>query len=161
MKRRGIFLAALLAGSIPSLAATVTIDDSPSGQMQIIDGFGTCIGEAGAQPWFQQAYYDDLGCSIMRTDLSPHFKAPYSSHAYNSPWFSNPPALKIDDPASKGGPDHNNVRTYTNATDYSREFGGQHASIAVMGPDIAKNIAVFDYDAVARARRDGAGRLGA
>ena len=130
-------------------ATTVTIDDSTTGQKQVIDGFGTCIGGGGDQAWFQNAYYDDMGCSIMRMDLTPAFKNPYSAHEYNSPWFSNQPPLKIDDPASPGGPEHNFVRTYTNETDYSREFGGNHAPIAVMGPDITKNIDAFDYEKTA------------
>ncbi len=131
------------AGSI--LGTTITIDDSPAGQKQVIDGFGTCIGGGGDQAWFQSAYYDDMGCSIMRMDLTPCFKAPYADHEYNSPWFSNQPPLKIDDPASPGGPERNFVRTYTGPADYTREFGGNHAAIAVMGPDIAKNIDLFDY----------------
>jgi O-glycosyl hydrolase len=140
-------LAAVLSlGAATAKAATISIDDSPAGQRQVIDGFGTCIGAAGSQDWFQRAYYDDMACSIMRMDLTPAFKSPYSDRSYNSPWFSNPPPLKIDDPASLGGPERNFVRTYTNADDYTREFGGNRASIAVMGPDIAKNIALFDYD---------------
>jgi len=139
----------LLAWGATIHAATVTIDDSPTGQRQVIDGFGTCIGAAGDKDWFQNAYYDDMGCSIMRMDLTPQFKSPYSDRSYNSPWFSNPPPLKIDDPANLGGPEHNWVRTYTNADDYTREFGGARAQIAVMGPDIAKNIGFFDYDKVA------------
>ncbi len=130
-------------------AIKITVDDSPTGQRQVIDGFGTCIGTSGDKNWFQNAYYDDMGCSIMRMDLTPQFKSPYADHSFNSPWFSNPPPLKIDDPANLGGPEHNWVRTYTNADDYTREFGGQRAPIAVMGPDIAKNISYFDYDKVA------------
>ncbi len=132
-----------------SQAATVTIDDSAGAQQQVIDGFGTCINGNGDKEWYQKAYYDDLGCSIMRMDLSPPFKSPYSDRAYNSPWFSNPPPLKIDDPAGPGGPEKNNVRTYTGPDDYTREFGGTKARIAVMGPDIEKNIAYFDYHKVA------------
>jgi O-glycosyl hydrolase len=140
-----------VAYSITAKAATVIIDDLPAGQKQVIDGFGTCIGAAGDKDWFQRAYYDDMGCSIMRMDLSPAFKSPYSDRTYNSPWFSNPPPLKIDDPASPGGPEHNFVRTYTDAGNYTREFGGNRAQIAVMGPDIEKNIAFFDYDKSAAA----------
>jgi O-glycosyl hydrolase len=138
-----------LSAVTPSRAVTITIDDSPAGQRQVIDGFGTCIGAGGDKDWFQKAYFDDMGGSIMRMDLTPQFKSPYSDRSYNSPWFSNPPPLKIDDPANLGGPEHNWVRTYTNADDYTREFGGQRAQIAVMGPDIAKNISFFDYDKVA------------
>jgi O-glycosyl hydrolase len=130
-------------------AATVTIDDSVAAQKQVIDGFGACINQNGDKEWYQKAYYDDLGCSIMRMDITPQFKSPWSDHAYNSPWFSNQPPLKIDDPASPGGPDRNYVRTYTGPDDYTREFGSYKAQIAVMGPDIDKNIAFFDYDKVA------------
>jgi O-glycosyl hydrolase len=145
-----VALVAILSGANSSSdAATVTIDDSAAGQAQTMDGFGTCIGSSGSQDWFQQAYYDDMGCSMMRMDLTPNFQSPYSDHSYNSPWFSNPPPLKIDDPANLGGPDHNYVRAYTNAADYTREFGGSRAPIAVMGPEITKNIAYFDFDKVA------------
>jgi O-glycosyl hydrolase len=130
-------------------AATVTIDDSAGAQKQTIDGFGTCVNDKGDKEWYQKAYYDDLGCSIMRMDITPQFKSPYSDHLYNSPWFSNAPPLKIDDPAGPGGPERNWVRTYTGPDDYTREFGGNKAQIAVMGPDIEKNIAYFDYDKVA------------
>ena len=130
-------------------AATVTIDDSAGAQKQTIDGFGTCVSDKGDKDWYQKAYYDDLGCSIMRMDITPQFKSPYSDHLYNSPWFSNAPPLKIDDPASPGGPERNYVRTYTGPDDYTREFGGNKAQIAVMGPDIEKNIAYFDYDKIA------------
>ena len=130
-------------------AATVSIDDSDQGQLQVVDGFGTCgSGDAPATPWYQGAYFDDMGCSIMRMDITPVFVSPYSDHSYNSPWFGNQPPLKIDDPAHLGGPENNWVRTYTNATDYTRTFGGLNAAIAVMGPDINKNITLFNYDAV-------------
>ena len=145
----GAFVVISFVGAVASHAANVTIDDSPAGQRQVIDGFGTCIGAAGDKDWFQRAYYDDMACSIMRMDLTPQFRSPYADRSFNSPWFSNPPPLKIDDPANIGGPDHNWVRTYTNADDYTREFGGNRAQIAVMGPDIAKNIGFFDYDKVA------------
>jgi O-glycosyl hydrolase len=128
-------------------AAAITIDDSEQGQMQTIDGFGTCgSGDAPGQDWYQSAYFDDMGFSIMRMDITPVFASPYSDNGYNSPWFGRQPPLKIDDPSTQGGPDHNNVRTYTNADDYTRQWGGNQAKIAVMGPDIDKNIAFFDYD---------------
>ena len=60
-------------------------DYSPAGQRQVIDGFGTCIGAAGDKDWFQNAYFDDMGGSIMRMDLTPQFKSPYADHSYNSP----------------------------------------------------------------------------
>ena len=140
----------LVASSVAGArAAILTIDDSAAAQKQVIDGFGTCINGNGDKAWYQKAYFDDLGCSIMRMDLTPQFKSPYSDRSFNSPWFSNQPPFKIDDPANRGGPEKNNVRTYTGPDDYSREFGGYKAQIAVMGPDIEKNIACFDYDKVA------------
>jgi O-glycosyl hydrolase len=140
---------AFLAAAGRMQAATVTIDDSAAAQKQVIDGFGTCVNDKGGKDWYQKVYYDDLGCSIMRMDITPQFTSRYSDHTYNSPWFSNAPPLKIDDPASPGGPEKNYVRTYTGPDDYTREFGGAKAQIAVMGPDIRKNIALFDYSKAA------------
>ena len=142
--------------SCPALrAADVSIDISPQGRMQTIDGFGTCHGnDMAKEEWYQKAYYDDLGCTIMRMDLTPTFKSPYSDHSYVSPWFSNPPPLKIDDRSNLGGPEHNYVRTYTGPDDYTREFGGFKAPIAVMGPDINKNIQYFDFT-----KKDAVGQL--
>lgn len=127
---------ALAQSTIPLL--TPIVDDA--GREQRIDGFGTCTYTGGdaEQPWFHQLYYDELGASIVRADLTPRLKAPYSAFTYNSPWFHNNPPLP--------GPDNNNVRTYTGPEDYSREFAGKRAPIAIMGPDIEQNIAVFDYD---------------
>ena len=137
-------------------AATITINDSPSGQKQVIDGFGTCIDNSdfAKTDWFQKTYYDDLGCSIMRMDLTPPFISPYSDHSYDSPWFGNPSPLGIDDPASPGGVESNYVRTYTGPDDYTRDFGGFKAQIAIMGPDINKNIQLFDYS-----QREGQGEM--
>mgnify|MGYP000845960850 CR=1 FL=1 len=122
--------------SIPRL--TPVVDDS--GREQRIDGFGTCTytGGSAEQPWFHELYYDELGASIVRADLTPRLKPPYSDFTYNSPWFHNNPPLP--------GPENNNVRTYTGPNDYSREFAGKSAPIAIMGPDIEQNIAVFDYE---------------
>ena len=130
-----------LAGNVnSSLSQTVTIDTSPSGRRQVIDGFGTCLsGTEGEQTWWQKLYFDDLRASMLRMDLTPVFKSPYSDFSYNSPWFHNNPALP--------GPDNNNVRTYTDASDYTRLFAGRHAQIAVMGPDIAQNTSYFDFNA--------------
>ena len=125
--------------------ATVTVDTSAAGRQQVIDGFGTCVsGTEGQQSWWQSLYFDDLGASLLRVDLTPQFVSPYSDFTYNSPWFHNHPPLP--------GPDNNNVRTYTSATDYTRAwtflYNGQNvtqsAPIAVMGPDINKNAAYFD-----------------
>jgi len=140
-----VLLSLLLVHPHSVRATTVTIDDSTGAQKQVIDGFGTSVNDDGAKDWYQKAYYDDMGCSIMRMDITPQFVGPYSDHAYNSPWYGNPAPLEIDDPSSPGGPEKNNVRTYTGPDDYTRDFGGSKAQIAVMGPDIDKNIAYFDY----------------
>ncbi len=48
------FGAALLAADLLP-AQTVTIDTSPAGQQQVIDGFGTCLsGSEGQQSWWQR-----------------------------------------------------------------------------------------------------------
>jgi O-glycosyl hydrolase len=122
-------------------AQTVTIDISPAGRRQLIDGFGTCLSSnEGQQSWWQSLYFDELQCSMLRMDLTPHFKAPYTgmNGTYNSPWYHNNPPLP--------GPDTNNVRTYTNAADYKRLYNGWHAPIAVMGPDINQNTNYFDFN---------------
>jgi O-glycosyl hydrolase len=118
---------------------SLTIQSSAAGRRQIMDGFGTCLsGTEGQSAWMQNLYYDDAMCSILRMDLVPRFISPYSDNSYNSPWFHNNPSLP--------GPDNNNVRTYTNATDYSRLFNNRRAPIAVMGPDINDNITKYDFN---------------
>jgi O-glycosyl hydrolase len=136
----------------PALAASnITIDASPSGRMQTIDGFGTCYSSGMKNlPFVQKPYYDDLGCSILRVDLTPHFKPPVSSLSYFSPWFmggGTHSAFNIEDPANRAGPEGNGCRTYTGPAEYSRPFGGEQAPIAVMGPDINANVKLFDFDA--------------
>lgn len=142
---------AVFCGSV-AWAATIEIDASDAGRMQVIDGFGTCHGNPlASQEWYQQMYYDELGSSMMRMDLTPHFVSPYSDTNYNSPWFmgsGTKSVFNFEDKANPDGPEKNRVRTYTNPEDYSREFGGKKAPIAVMGPDINKNIQLFDYKAV-------------
>ncbi len=121
-----------------AFSQTLTIDASNAGKQQVIDGFGTCLaGNVGEQTWFQNLYFDDAGCSILRFDMTPTFFEPYSKNAYNSPWFHNNPPLP--------GPDNNNVRTYTNALDYTKSFAGNTAQIAIMGPNIDNNVSLFDY----------------
>jgi O-glycosyl hydrolase len=119
-------------------AQTVSIRVLPSEPHQIIDGFGTCLyGSDADSEWFQSLFLEDLRCSILRIDLTPHFGSPYSDHAYNSP---------LGDGATGGpGPEGNNVRTYTGPADYGRIFAGRSARIAVMGPDIEQNIRLFDF----------------
>jgi len=62
--------------------------------------------------------------SMLRVDLTPAFKSPYSDFTYNSPWFHNNRPCPVR---------QQHVRTYTNATDYTRLWAGRHAQIAVMG----------------------------
>jgi hypothetical protein len=118
-------------------AQTITIDTSPAGQGQMIDGFGTCLSgtEASQTSWWTNLYYGDLQASMLRMDLSPAFTSTYSANNYNSPSYGN------------AGPDGNFVRTYTNATAYTNLFDGTQAQIAVMGPNIDSNIAYFDFTA--------------
>ena len=133
---KAILCAFLLGATARLPAQTVSID--PTQKHQVIDGFGTC--GAASDAWWSQLYFDDLRASILRMDITPQFKPPYSVNTYNSPWFHGHPSLP--------GPEGNNVRTYTNATDYTRPFAGQKAQIAVMGPDIDKNIALLDFSIV-------------
>jgi MYXO-CTERM domain-containing protein len=131
-------LAAALCLAASASAQTITIDTSNAAREQTIDGFGTCLaGTDGQSAWFQQLYFDDLRASLLRFDLVPRFRSPYSDFTYNSPWFHNNPALP--------GPEGNNVRTYTGASDYTKDFAGRKAQIAVMGPDIDKNIEYYDF----------------
>jgi O-glycosyl hydrolase len=106
---------------------------------QTVDGFGTCLyGESAREKWFQSLYLDDLRASMLRLDLTPRFRSPYSDFAYNCPWFHGHPPLP--------GPDGNNVRAYTSPEDYQRPFAGRRAAIAVMGPDIDQNVGLLDLD---------------
>jgi O-glycosyl hydrolase len=118
-------------------AQTVTIDTSPAGRRQVIDGFGTCLSgsEASQTTWWTNLYYGDLQASMLRMDLTPAFNAPYSANSYNSPSYGN------------SGPGGNYVRTYTNAASYTNLFNGSQAPIAVMGPNIDSNIAYFNFTA--------------
>ena len=138
-----LLIAALILAK-RSYAQTVTIDTSAAGRRQVIDGFGTCLsGNEGTNGWWQQLYFDDLGASLLRVDLTPNFRSPYSDNAYNSPTWGN------------AGPDGNYARDYTNALDYKRSYSGRSAQIAVMGPNIDTNIGYFVFPgtpgAVARA----------
>jgi O-glycosyl hydrolase len=93
MANRFLLLIALIVLSTrPLQAATVSIDDSQGGRLQVIDGFGTCHGNPwAAQEWYQHLYFDDLGCSIERMGLTPHFISPYSDFSYVSPSYGNSP----------------------------------------------------------------------
>jgi O-glycosyl hydrolase len=121
-----------------SPAQTVSIRMLPNEPHQVIDGFGTCLyGREADSEWFQTLFLDDLRCSILRIDLTPHFGPPFSDDSYNSP--------RGDGTDGSAGPEGNNVRTYSGPSDYGRRFGGRDARIAVMGPDIEQNLRVFDF----------------
>jgi O-glycosyl hydrolase len=129
----GVMLALALV-SWPLVAQVVTIDTSQAGRRQVMDGFGTCLsGYEATNTWWQQLYFDDLGASMVRVDLTPNFRSPYSDNAYNSPTWGN------------AGPDTNYVRDFTNASDYKRLYSGHTAQIAVMGPNIETNIGYFVF----------------
>jgi hypothetical protein len=133
-------VAVLVPADPPPLAQTVTLDTSPAGRRQVIDGFGTCLSSTeGLLSWWQSLYFDDLQCSVLRMDLTPRFKPPYTgmNGTYNSPWYHGNPYFP--------GPDGNNVRAYTNAADYRRSYNGWTAPIAVMGPDINQNTNCLDF----------------
>ncbi|HWY78186.1 MAG TPA: hypothetical protein VN281_21400, partial [Verrucomicrobiae bacterium] len=131
----------IFVGPLGSVVAqTVTLDTSPSGRGQTIDGFGTCLlGTEAQQAWWRNLYFNDLQCSIVRMDLTPPFKAPWTgmNGTYNSPWFHNNPPLP--------GPETNNVRTYTGPTNYLRLYNGWSCPIPVMGTNIDANVAYFDF----------------
>ena len=105
-------------------AQVVTLDTTVAGRRQAMDGFGSCLsGTDAQQTWWQNLFYDDLQASILRVDLTPKFKSPWSGQngTYNSPWYHNNPSLP--------GPDGNNVRVYTNATSYTNLYNGWSAPI--------------------------------
>lgn len=130
-------------------AQNINIQVQTDNRLQIIDGFGAHQGNNHTnQTWWQQLYYDDLGASIYRVDLTPQLVAPYSNLSYFSPWFMGSQIdhiLNLEDPDNPNGPENNRVRTYTGPQDYSRTFGGFNAPIAVMGPNIDANVLHFTY----------------
>jgi len=156
------------SAGLPKLRAEVLrLDLSETGKGQIIDGFGNCIsGDESKQEWWRDHFIDTMGASILRVDLVPRFKTPWSDYNYYSPWFSGkgnePFAFNYETTEGDvpryyegvpqkefyeqngnrfyNGPEGNRARTYTSATDYTRTFGGKQAPIAVMGPDINDNI---------------------
>ncbi|MDB4976892.1 MAG: hypothetical protein JWN48_5233 [Myxococcaceae bacterium] len=155
-------LAALLAGFVRlvtillgllgglALSATRSWADSPPMDrvsirvsaaprcLRTIDGFGTTAPhKLASEPWLQKLYFQDLGASVLRVDLTPRFRSPVSDVAYSSPWFHGQPPLP--------GPEGNNVRTYRDLADYTREWSGRRAAIAVLGPDIEHNLRQFDF----------------
>ena len=118
-------------------------------RQQVMDGFGAHQGNNETNTgWWQQLYYDDLGASIYRVDLTPRLIAPYSNLSYHSPWFmgsATKSVFNLEDPANPNGPENNRVRSYSGPQDYGRSFGGLQSPIAVMGPDIDKNVSYFSY----------------
>ncbi|MFN0014500.1 MAG: T9SS type A sorting domain-containing protein [Saprospiraceae bacterium] len=147
-------LAALLLlslGCAGLLAQNGNISVLLQDKQQIIDGFGAHQGDGDRnQAWWKQLYFNDLGCSIYRVDLTPQLAAPYSNLRYHSPWFMGmgvTSVFNLEDPANPNGPENNRVRTYTGPQDYGRLFGGLNAPIAVMGPNTEQNIAYFTYSA--------------
>lgn len=116
---------------------------------QEIDGFGAHQGNAETnQSWWQELYYDDLGATMYRVDLTPRLISPYSDLSYYSPWFMGSQTnsvFNLEDTDNPDGPEGNRVRTYTGPEDYSRDFGGENAPIAVMGPDIEENVKLFTF----------------
>jgi hypothetical protein len=164
----------LIAGVGAGVAQTVQIDDSPAVRGQVIEGFGSCISsDEGKSAWWQELFLDDLGASILRIDLVPRFRSPWSDLSFHSPWFrgrnAQPYAFNYEIDASReprhyvgtpsnplatefttnggntyyNGPEGNRARTYTGAADYGKEYGGRRAPIAVMGPNIDDNIARY------------------
>jgi O-glycosyl hydrolase len=133
---------ALSLSSSTAEAQSVSIDTSQ--RSQTIDGFGTCLSSSEPmQTWWQNLYFDDLQASMVRMDITPTFKSPYSDMSYCSPWFGQAAPLSLDN--GSNGPDGTRTRRYTGAADCSTTFGGCGAPIAVMGPDIDTNAALFDF----------------
>ncbi|MBL7774430.1 MAG: hypothetical protein JNK89_00420, partial [Saprospiraceae bacterium] len=149
MKHAFLCLIAWLLSATAAPAQTTNVQINTSSRLQTIDGFGAHQGNNHTnQAWWQQLYYDDLGASIYRVDLTPRLVAPYSTLSYYSPWFMGSQTdhiLNLEDPDNPNGPENNRVRTYTGPQDYSRNFGGFNAPIAVMGPNIEANIARFQF----------------
>jgi len=113
--RTALLVAAFLA-SLRVQAQVVTIDISAAGRQQVIDGFGTCLtGSEGTNAWWQQLYVDDLGATMLRVDLTPNFRSPYSDNAYSFPTWGN------------AGSDGYYARACSNALDYKRVFSGRSA----------------------------------
>ena len=135
-------MAACLA--LPSVASAQSVQVDVTQRAQAIDGFGTCLSSSEPmQTWWQSLYFDDLAASMVRVDITPTFKSPYSDMSYCSPWFGQAAPLTLDNGGN--GPDGTRTRRYTGPADYSASFGGCSAPIAVMGPDIDTNAAYFDF----------------
>lgn len=141
----GIFFAFI--GSVANAQTPITIITEE--RHQTIDGFGAFQGgNMVNQSWWQELFFEDLKASIYRVDLTPQLVSPYSDLSVYSPWFmgsSVNSVFNLEDQDNPNGPENNRVRTYTGPEDYSREFGGENAPIAVMGPDIEQNTTYFTY----------------
>lgn len=110
LARLALTLAALPLGSPDAVGSgtTVSLDVSPAGQRQTIDGFGAHQGSdtnVSATDWFRKLFFEDMQCSIYRVDLSPSLRSPWSDLGYNSPNFGEKGAMALP------SPDKNNVRT--------------------------------------------------
>lgn len=134
---------------IGSISAQSTITVFLEDRQQVIDGFGAHQGDDDVnQSWWQDLFFDDLGATIYRVDLTPKLVSPYADLNVYSPWFMGSgtnSVFNLEDNDNPNGPEGNRVRTYTGPADYSRSFGGENAPIAVMGPDIAANVNFFRY----------------
>lgn len=139
----------VIISTIKLNSQTNTLNIELDKPLHTIDGFGAHqSGDVLNQSWWNQLFFEDMDCSIFRVDLTPVLVSPYSDLSYYSPWFMGSQTrsvFNLEDPANPNGPEGNRVRTYTNAQDYGRTFGGRSAPIAVMGPDIERNILVFRY----------------
>ncbi|MDB4984860.1 MAG: hypothetical protein JWN04_38 [Myxococcaceae bacterium] len=119
-----------------------------------IDGFGTTAPpKLAGERWLHELYFDDLGASLLRVDLTPRFRSPVSDVAYHSPWVHGQPGLP--------GPEGNNVRSYRDLVDYTRSWDGQQPAIAVLGPDVEQNLTRFDVQAPQQASVGALARAGA
>ena len=88
MRLSGLIALALsfVGSTLP--AQIIAIDAGLSARHQTIDGFGTCLsGTEGQQTWWRNLFFDDLRCSMLRMDLTPVFKSPYSDFTYILPGF--------------------------------------------------------------------------
>ncbi len=138
---------------VPRLALAQAVAIDTTQRYQTIDGFGTCMSEGEpSNGWWQGLYFQDMQFSVMRMDLTPNFMPDggVTTDRFCSPWFSNPNG-SLHLPQSDGGcgPDSSCTRPYTGPTDYANPFGGCAVKPAVMGPNIAQNVAAFDFAAVA------------
>ncbi len=157
-----IVIAAVSSAGLPlaALGQTIVVDGSSAGRRQTIDGFGASPSATeSSSAWWQQLFYDDARCTILRVDLTPAFTSVYSANGYDSPAYQSPVSTYNNENGT-------NTRLYTSALDYTAIFAGIQPKIAVMSADIDANAAYFDLSgttaAGAAARRGIArqGRLG-